>query len=221
MEKQEESKKKEEKKSLISQKIEKHQKKWKMKFIKIWQYNENLSKDLNGGGEPQVGPKNFLPIMKLGQGSFGQVYLVDKVNIINGDQMFPTGKQYAMKILNKKQIMGNNLVKYAKTERDVLTYTRHPFIVGLKYAFQTPEKLFLLLEYAPAGNMSRTLHKERRFAEDRAKLYLAEIILALEDLHKRDIIFRDLKPDNIVFDGDGHSLLTDFGLSKEGINTNS
>ena len=116
--------------------------------------------------------------------------------------------------------MGNNLVKYAKTERDVLTYTRHPFIVGLKYAFQTPEKLFLLLEYAPAGNMSRTLHKERRFNEDRAKLYLAEIILALEDLHKRDIIFRDLKPNNIVFDADGHSLLTDFGLSKEGINTN-
>ena len=126
-----------------------------------------------------------------------------------------------MKILNKKQIMGNNLVKYAKTERDVLTYTRHPFIVGLKYAFQTPEKLFLLLEYAPGGNMSRTLHKERRFPEDRAKLYLAEIILALEDLHKRDIIFRDLKPDNIVFDADGHALLTDFGLSKEGVQNNA
>lgn len=159
--------------------------------------------------------------MKLGQGSFGQVYLVEKVNIADDDTRIPTGKSYAMKILNKKQIMGNNLVKYAKTERDVLTYTRHPFIVGLKYAFQTPEKLFLLLEYAPGGNMSRTLHKERRFNEDRAKLYLAEIILALEDLHKRDIIFRDLKPDNIVFDEDGHSLLTDFGLSKEGIVTNS
>jgi serine/threonine protein kinase len=74
-----------------------------------------------------------------------------------------------------------------------------------------------MLEYAPGGNMSRTLHKERRFQEDRAKLYLAEIILALEDLHKRDIIFRDLKPDNIVFDGDGHAMLTDFGLSKEGV----
>ena len=69
--------------------------------------------------------------------------------------------------------------------------------------------------------MSRTLHKDRRFNEDKAKLYLAEIILALEDLHKRDIIFRDLKPDNIVFDAEGHALLTDFGLSKEGIMNNS
>ena len=126
-----------------------------------------------------------------------------------------------MKILNKKQILGNNLVKYAKTERDVLSYTKHPFIVGLKYAFQTPEKLFLLLDYAAGGNMSRSLHKDKRFTEERARLYLAEIILALEDLHKRDIIFRDLKPDNIVFDEEGHALLTDFGLSKEGVLNNS
>ena len=113
------------------------------------------------------------------------------------------------------------MVKYAKTERDVLTYTHHPFIVGLKYAFQTPEKLFLLLDYAPGGNMSRALQKDKRFAEDRARLYLAEVLLALEDLHKRDIIFRDLKPDNIVFDKDGHALLTDFGLSKVGVLNNT
>jgi len=69
--------------------------------------------------------------------------------------------------------------------------------------------------------MSRTLHKDKRFNEERAKMYLAELLLAIEDLHKRDIIFRDLKPDNVVFDEDGHSLLTDFGLSKEGVNTNS
>lgn len=77
-----------------------------------------------------------------------------------------------------------------------------------------------MLDYAPGGNMSRALHKDKRFTEDRAKLYLAEIILALEDLHKKDIIYRDLKPDNIVFDVDGHALLTDFGLSKEGVQTN-
>jgi serine/threonine protein kinase len=126
-----------------------------------------------------------------------------------------------MKILNKKQILGNNLVKYAKTERDVLTYTKHPFIVGLKYAFQTPEKLFLLLDYAPGGNMSRALHKDRRFTEERARWYMCELMLALEELHKRDIIFRDLKPDNVVFDEDGHALLTDFGLAKEAIMNNN
>lgn len=69
--------------------------------------------------------------------------------------------------------------------------------------------------------MSRALHKDRKFTEERARNYLAEILLALEDLHKRDIIFRDLKPDNIVFDEDGHALLTDFGLSKEGVVSNS
>jgi len=147
--------------------------------------------------------------------------LVEKVTVNPDGSIKETGKQYAMKILNKKQIMGQNLVRYAKTERDVLSYTKHPFIVGLKYAFQTPEKLFLLLDYAHGGNMSRALHKDRRFTEDRARMYLAEIILAMEDLHKRDIIFRDLKPDNIVFDSDGHALLTDFGLAKEGIMTSN
>lgn len=79
----------------------------------------------------------------------------------------------------------------------------------------------MLLDYAPGGNMSRALHKDKRFAEERAKIYLAELLLAIEDLHKRDIIFRDLKPDNVVFDEDGHALLTDFGLSKEGVLNNS
>lgn len=69
--------------------------------------------------------------------------------------------------------------------------------------------------------MSRALQKDKRFTEERSRYYLAEILLALEDLHKRDIIFRDLKPDNIVFDQQGHALLTDFGLSKEGIHDNS
>ena len=199
---------------------------WKQKFVKLWlagdkldkQREEEQKRQLEGWEEDNVGPENFRIGAKLGQGSFGQVYIVEKLNIKEDGTVLPTGNLYAMKILNKKQIMGQNLVKYAKTERDVLTYTSHPFIVGLKYAFQTPEKLFLLLDYAAGGNMSRALHKDRRFPEDRAKLYLAEILLALEDLHKRDIIYRDLKPDNIVFDSAGHALVTDFGLSKEGVN---
>jgi len=75
----------------------------------------------------------------------------------------------------------------------------------------------LLLDYAPGGNMTRQIKKDRIFDENRARMYLAEIILAIEDLHSRNIIFRDLKPDNIVFDADGHALITDFGLSKVGI----
>lgn len=89
--------------------------------------------------------------------------------------------------------------------------------MGLNYAFQTRDKLFLILEYCPGGDLGKVLEQEKRFDEARARIYLAEILLALEDLHKRDIIFRDLKPDNVVLDTEGHALLTDFGLSKEGV----
>lgn len=85
-----------------------------------------------------IGPKSFVPIMLLGKGSFGEVYLVQK----KSNKMF-----YAMKVLQKDKLMGQNLVKYARTERNVLSYTKHPFIVGLNYAFQTREKLFLILDY--------------------------------------------------------------------------
>ena len=72
----------------------------------------------------------------------------------------------------------------------------------------------MILDYCPGGDMARALSKERRFNEERARLYTAEILLAIQYLHKRDIIFRDLKPDNVVLDYEGHCRLTDFGLSK-------
>ena len=106
------------------------------------------------------------------------------------------------------------------SERDVLSVTKHPFIVGLNFAFQTAEKLFLLLDYCPGGDMGHLLLQEKRFSEERARIYLAEVLLALEDLHSRNIIFRDLKPDNVVIDAEGHALLTDFGLSKTGVEDN-
>ena len=108
-------------------------------------------------------------------------------------------------------------MKYAKTERNVMSGTNHPFIVKLQYAFQTSDKLFLLLEFCPGGDLGHVLQREKKFTEDRAKIYIAEILLALEHLHSKDVIFRDLKPDNIVLDTEGHALLTDFGLSKEGV----
>jgi serine/threonine protein kinase len=105
-----------------------------------------------------------------------------------------------MKVLQKAKIMGQNLVKYAVTERNVLSITRHPFIVGLNFAFQTKDKLFLILDYCPGGDLGKVLAMEKRLCEERSRIYLAEILLALEDLHRRDIIFRDLKPDNVVLD---------------------
>ena len=156
----------------------------------------------------KISPTNFICLAQLGKGSFGEVYLVKKLN---------TEEKYAMKVLSKDRIMSQNLLKYAIAERNVLSTSNHPFIVKLNYAFQTSSRLFLVIEYCPNGDLSKHLVFEKRFKEERAKFYLCEVLLALEDLHKRDIIFRDLKPDNVVLDKDGHCKLTDFGLSKEGV----
>lgn len=161
--------------------------------------------------DESVGPEDFICFALIGKGSFGEVFLVQKKD---------TKEFYAMKVLSKNIIMGQNLVKYAMTERNVLSLTNHPFIVKLSYSFQTKEQLFLILDYCTGGNLADHLSKETKFDESRAKIYLCELILAIEDLHKRNIIFRDLKPDNIVLDKDGHALLTDFGLSKEGVEGN-
>lgn len=158
--------------------------------------------------EGRVGPMDFEILQILGKGSFGEVFLVQKRE---------SKQLYAMKVLRKSKVMAQNLIKYAKTERNVLSYIKHPFIVSLNYAFQTPEKLFLILDYCPGGDLGFQISREKKFDEARAKIYACEILLALEELHKRDIIFRDLKPDNIVLDDEGHAMLTDFGLSKEGI----
>ncbi len=109
-------------------------------------------------------------------------------------------------------------MRYVKTERNVLSTVQHPFIVGLNFAFQTKSKLFLMLDFCPGGDLGKLIQKQGRIKEERARLYLAEIILAIEHLHSRNIIYRDLKPDNIVLDDEGHARLTDLGLAKEGVN---
>ena len=122
-----------------------------------------------------------------------------------------------MKVLQKSKIISNNLSRYALAERNILSLINHPFIVKLNYAFQTDQKLYLVLDYCPGGDLSEYLQLEKRFNEDKARLYSSEILLAIEELHNKNIIFRDLKPDNVVLDREGHALLTDFGLSKEGV----
>lgn len=156
----------------------------------------------------KVGAGAFEIISMLGKGSFGHVYLVKKVE---------NGCYYALKVLNKRQITQNNLLKYAITEKNVLSYIRHPFIVSLRYAFQTPQKLCLVLDYCPGGDLGGMLSNLKKFSEELTRLYAAEIILAIEHLHSLNIIYRDLKPENVILDADGHALLTDFGLSKEGV----
>jgi len=137
--------------------------------------------------------ESFEVIEKLGKGSFGSVFLVKKKDD-------PNQTPYAMKVLEKDKVLAQNLIRYAKTERNVLCLAKHQFIVGLEFAFQTTSRLYLIMEYCPGGDMGQALAKHRRFEIDLARIYAAEIVLALEYLHKNEIIFRDLKPDNVVFD---------------------
>ncbi len=100
-------------------------------------------------------------------------------------------------------------------ERNILADVRHPFIVGLHYAFQTEGKLYLILDFLKGGDLFTRLSKEVMFTEEDVKFYLAELALALDHLHSLGIIYRDLKPENLLLDSDGHIAVTDFGLSKE------
>jgi serum/glucocorticoid-regulated kinase 2 len=127
---------------------------------------------------------------------------------------------YAMKMLRKEHVVKRNQVEHTKTERNVLEAVSHPFIVNMIYAFQTPKKLYFILEYCPGGELFFHLSRAARFSEGRCRFYASEILLAIEYLHKHDIVYRDLKPENVLLDGDGHVKLTDFGLSKEGISDN-
>lgn len=147
-------------------------------------------------------------------GTFGQVYQVRKKD---------TQRIYAMKVLSKKVIVQKKEVAHTVGERNILVRTAmtdSPFIVGLKFSFQTPTDLYLVTDYMSGGELFWHLQKEGRFNEQRAKFYIAELILALQHLHQHDIVYRDLKPENILLDANGHVALCDFGLSKANLTKN-
>ncbi|KAG9229399.1 serine/threonine protein kinase-like protein [Amylocarpus encephaloides] len=151
---------------------------------------------------------DFDPLRCLGKGTFGTVLLVKQQ---------ATGRLYAQKQFKKASLtVHKRLVEQTKTERSILeSVNRHPFVVKLFYAFQDHEKLYLILEYAQGGELFTHLAQERMFTEEVASFYMAEMILALDHLHRNlGVIYRDLKPENCLLDSEGHLLLTDFGLSK-------
>jgi serine/threonine protein kinase len=149
---------------------------------------------------------DFELLCVIGRGSFGKVLQVKKKD---------NGKIYAMKILNKKHLIARKQVVHTKTERKVLQSITHPFIVNLIYAFQTEAKLYMVLEFFNGGELFFHLKNQGRFNDERASFYAAQVVLAFEHLHKRNIIYRDLKPENVLLDDQGYIKITDFGLSKE------
>ncbi|XP_014224856.1 ribosomal protein S6 kinase beta-1-like [Trichogramma pretiosum] len=172
---------------------------------------ELSARDLNPGNE-KIGPQDFEFKKVLGEGGFGKVYQVQKITGKDKNKIF------AMKVMSKPKILKNRKdIDHTKAERNILQSIKHPFIVDLHYAFQTQGKLFLILEYLGGGELFTVLGKNRIFLEHQASFFAAEIILALEYLHSNGIIYRDLKPENVLFDEYGHIKLTDFGLCKEKI----
>jgi serine/threonine protein kinase len=154
---------------------------------------------------------DFTTLKCLGKGTYGTVHLVKQK---------ATGRLFAQKQFRKASLtVHKKLVEQTKTERSILeSVNRHPFIVNLYYAFQDCEKLYLILEYAQGGELFHHLEMEKFFTEDVAAFYMAELILALDHLHNTvGVIYRDLKPENCLLDTEGHLLLTDFGLSKVGV----
>jgi serine/threonine protein kinase len=155
-------------------------------------------------------PDDFELLALLGKGTFGKVYQARRKT---------NGKIYAMKVLKKANILKQQEVEHTLAERSILKSIKHPFMINLKFSFQTETKLYLVLDFVCGGELFFHLQRMRRFPEAQARFYAAEIVLALEYLHSRGIIYRDLKPENILVEDSGHVRITDFGLSKEGLMT--
>ena len=147
----------------------------------------------------------FERLKVIGKGSFGKVMQVRKRD---------TSRIYALKIIRKAHIISRSEVTHTLAERTVLAQVNSPFIVPLKFSFQSPDKLYLGLAFVNGGELFHHLQREGRFSEERSRFYAAELFCALEHLHSFNVIYRDLKPENILLDYTGHIALCDFGLCK-------
>jgi len=157
---------------------------------------------------------DFELVTVIGRGACGKVLLVQKKDGADA------GHLYAMKVLKKDWVMNKDLVTQTMAERRILQDANHPYIVQLKYAFQNHDKLYMVMEYYSGGSMRQVLRRRGRFSIKRARFYLAEILLAIAHLHALNILYRDLKLENIVITADGNVACTDFGLSKEEMDDN-
>ncbi|KAM1205607.1 hypothetical protein ACFX2I_006408 [Malus domestica] len=156
-------------------------------------------------GEP-IGLKHFRPIKPLGSGDTGNVHLVE----LSG-----TGHYFAMKAMDKGVMLNRNKVHRACAEREILDILDHPFLPALYASFQTKTHVCLITDYYPGGELFVLLDRQptKVLKEDSARFYVAEVVVALEYLHCQGIIYRDLKPENVLLQSNGHVSLTDFDLS--------
>uniref|UniRef100_A0A1D1XFA4 cAMP-dependent protein kinase n=1 Tax=Anthurium amnicola TaxID=1678845 RepID=A0A1D1XFA4_9ARAE len=162
---------------------------------------------------PSIGPSpntkfllsDFNICRTLGTGSFGRVHLVQSKH---------NNKFYAMKVLKKTEVVRLKQVEHTNNEKHILEQVQHPFLVNLWGTFQDSANLYMVMDYVVGGELFSILRKSQRFPDHIAKFYAAEVVLAFEYLHAKDIIYRDLKPENLLLDYNGHIKITDFGFAK-------
>ena len=155
-------------------------------------------------GRKKMSIREFEPLTIIGRGAFGEVRVCRQIS---------TGDIVAIKKMRKEDMLNKNQLMHVRTEKEIMTAS-NPWIVKLKYSFQDDYYLYLVMDFLPGGDLMNLLMKKEVLTEDEARFYTAEMILAVDSVHKLNCIHRDLKPDNILIDKNGHIQLSDFGLAK-------
>ena len=155
-------------------------------------------------GRRKMNIREFEPLTIIGRGAFGEVRVCRQIS---------TGDIVAIKKMRKEDMLNKNQLMHVRTEKEIMTAS-NPWIVKLKYSFQDDYYLYLVMDFLPGGDLMNLLMKKEVLTEDEARFYTAEMILAVDSVHKLNCIHRDLKPDNILIDKNGHIQLSDFGLAK-------
>ena len=163
-------------------------------------------------GDTLINESSFEKLEEIGSGTFGKVFKVSKKD---------TEEIYAIKVLRKATLKNKNQLKYAISECKTLKIIRHPFIIPLEYGFQSDTHIYMVMEYCPYGDFTRLLNHYKKLPESTARFYISETILAIEYLHSLNIVYRDLKPSNLLIDREGHIKLADFSLAKENVTQNN
>nr|XP_060623518.1 LOW QUALITY PROTEIN: protein kinase C iota type [Anolis sagrei ordinatus] len=163
----------------------------------------------SGKVSSSLGLQDFDLLRVIGRGSYAKVLLV---------RLKKTERIYAMKVVKKELVNDDEDIDWVQTEKHVFEQaSNHPFLVGLHSCFQTESRLFFVIEYVNGGDLMFHMQRQRKLPEEHSRFYSAEISLALNYLHERGIIYRDLKLDNVLLDSEGHIKLTDYGMCKEGL----
>ncbi|KAI9225233.1 MAG: kinase-like protein [Piptocephalis tieghemiana] len=173
-------------------------------FTAEWQLYLGKERSLLRKRRVRTAANQFTVLAQIGQGGYGQVFLARKKD---------TREVCALKKMSKRLLTKLNEIDHILTERDVLTASKSPWLVKLLYAFQDPDHVYLAMEFVPGGDMRSLLNSSGILRNQHARFYAAEMLIAVDSLHKLGYIHRDLKPENFLVDSRGHIQLTDFGLS--------